>query len=55
MKRVRIEHDGRAIDATLDGDMVTGDGAEININQVQRWLPPVTPGKIASPSRKLTA
>jgi 5-oxopent-3-ene-1,2,5-tricarboxylate decarboxylase/2-hydroxyhepta-2,4-diene-1,7-dioate isomerase len=46
MKRARIEHDGRAIDATLDGDTVTGDGTEININQVERWLPPVTPGKI---------
>ncbi len=46
MKRVRIEHDGRAIDATLDGDTVTGDGTEIKINQVKRWLPPVTPGKI---------
>jgi 5-oxopent-3-ene-1,2,5-tricarboxylate decarboxylase/2-hydroxyhepta-2,4-diene-1,7-dioate isomerase len=46
MKRVRIEHDGRAIDATLDGDTVTGDGTEININPVERWLPPVTPGKI---------
>jgi 5-oxopent-3-ene-1,2,5-tricarboxylate decarboxylase / 2-hydroxyhepta-2,4-diene-1,7-dioate isomerase len=46
MKRVRIEHDGRTIDATLDGDTVTGDGAEINIDQVKRWLAPVTPGKI---------
>jgi 5-oxopent-3-ene-1,2,5-tricarboxylate decarboxylase/2-hydroxyhepta-2,4-diene-1,7-dioate isomerase len=48
MKRVRIEHGGRAIDATLDGDTVTGDGTEtkIKINAVQRWLAPVTPGKI---------
>ncbi len=46
MKRVRIEHDGRAIDATLDGDTVTADGTEIKINQIKRWLPPVTPGKI---------
>src|SRR2546429_8689511 len=46
MKHVRIEHDGRALDATLDGETVRGDGAEIKINQVQRWLAPVTPGKI---------
>jgi 5-oxopent-3-ene-1,2,5-tricarboxylate decarboxylase / 2-hydroxyhepta-2,4-diene-1,7-dioate isomerase len=46
MKRVRIEHDGRAIDATLDGDTVTADGTEIKINQIERWLPPVMPGKI---------
>ncbi len=50
MKRVRIEHDGRAIDARLDGDTVTPDGTEtkININAVQRWLSPVTPGKIVA-------
>ena len=46
MKHVRIEHDGRAINATLDGDTVTGDGAELKINQVKTWLAPVTPGKI---------
>jgi 2-keto-4-pentenoate hydratase/2-oxohepta-3-ene-1,7-dioic acid hydratase in catechol pathway len=46
MKRVRIEHEGLAIDATLDGDTVTGDGTEIKINQIKKWLAPVTPGKI---------
>jgi 5-oxopent-3-ene-1,2,5-tricarboxylate decarboxylase/2-hydroxyhepta-2,4-diene-1,7-dioate isomerase len=48
MRRVRIEHDGRAIDATLDGDTVTGDGTEtkIKVDAVERWLAPVTPGKI---------
>ena len=46
MKRVRIEHEGRAIDATLDGDTVTGDGTEIKIKEVRRWLAPVGPGKI---------
>ena len=46
MKRVRIDRGGRAIDATLDGDTITGDGAEIKINEVGRWLAPVTPGKI---------
>jgi 2-keto-4-pentenoate hydratase/2-oxohepta-3-ene-1,7-dioic acid hydratase in catechol pathway len=46
MKHVRIEHDGRALDATLDGDTVTADGTEIKINQVKKWLAPVTPGKI---------
>jgi 5-oxopent-3-ene-1,2,5-tricarboxylate decarboxylase/2-hydroxyhepta-2,4-diene-1,7-dioate isomerase len=46
MKRVRIEREGRAIDATLDGDTVTADGTETKINEVKRWLSPVTPGKI---------
>jgi 5-oxopent-3-ene-1,2,5-tricarboxylate decarboxylase / 2-hydroxyhepta-2,4-diene-1,7-dioate isomerase len=46
MKHVRIEHQGQATNATLDGDTVRGDGTEINIKKVQRWLSPVTPGKI---------
>jgi len=46
MKHVRIEHEGRAIDATLDGDTITGDGTEIKIKEVQGWLAPVTPTKI---------
>jgi 5-oxopent-3-ene-1,2,5-tricarboxylate decarboxylase / 2-hydroxyhepta-2,4-diene-1,7-dioate isomerase len=46
MKHVRIEHQGQAINATLDGDTVTGDGTEIKIKDVERWLSPVTPGKI---------
>jgi 5-oxopent-3-ene-1,2,5-tricarboxylate decarboxylase / 2-hydroxyhepta-2,4-diene-1,7-dioate isomerase len=46
MKRVRIEREGRAIDATLDGDTVTADGTETKINEVKTWLSPVTPGKI---------
>ena len=46
MKHVRIEHQGQAINATLDGDTVRGDGTEINIRKVQRWLSPVTPSKI---------
>ncbi len=46
MKRVRIQHEGRPIDATLDGDTITADGTEIKINQVRSWLSPVTPGKI---------
>ena len=46
MKHVRIEHQGRALNATLDGDTVAGGGTEIKIKEVQRWLSPVTPGKI---------
>jgi 5-oxopent-3-ene-1,2,5-tricarboxylate decarboxylase/2-hydroxyhepta-2,4-diene-1,7-dioate isomerase len=46
MKRVRIEHDGRAVEGTLDGDTVTADGTEIKISEVKRWLSPVTPSKI---------
>ena len=46
MKHVRIEHQGQAINATLDGDTVTGGGTEIKIKKVERWFSPVTPGKI---------
>lgn len=46
MRHVRIEHEGRAVNATLDGETVTAAGTEIKINQVKRWLAPVTPGKI---------
>jgi 5-oxopent-3-ene-1,2,5-tricarboxylate decarboxylase/2-hydroxyhepta-2,4-diene-1,7-dioate isomerase len=46
MKHVRIEHDGRAIAGILDGDTIRADGVEIPADRVQRWLAPVTPGKI---------
>jgi 2-keto-4-pentenoate hydratase/2-oxohepta-3-ene-1,7-dioic acid hydratase in catechol pathway len=46
VRRVRIEQDGRTIEATLDADTVRADGFEIPAVDVQRWLAPVTPGKI---------
>ncbi len=46
MKHVRIEHDGRALEGTLDGDTVRAGGLELAVDDVQRWLSPVTPGKI---------
>lgn len=46
MKHVRIEHDGAAFDGTLDRDTVRAGGLELPVDQVQRWLPPVTPTKI---------
>jgi 5-oxopent-3-ene-1,2,5-tricarboxylate decarboxylase / 2-hydroxyhepta-2,4-diene-1,7-dioate isomerase len=46
VKRVRIEHDGRVIDGALDGDTIRGDGIELPVADVRRWLAPVTPGKI---------
>lgn len=47
MKHVRIEHDGRVIAGTLDGELIRGvDGAEVALGDVGRWLAPVTPGKI---------
>jgi 5-oxopent-3-ene-1,2,5-tricarboxylate decarboxylase / 2-hydroxyhepta-2,4-diene-1,7-dioate isomerase len=46
VKRVRIEHEGRPIDAVLDGETIRGDGVELPVEHVQRWLSPVTPGKI---------
>jgi 5-oxopent-3-ene-1,2,5-tricarboxylate decarboxylase / 2-hydroxyhepta-2,4-diene-1,7-dioate isomerase len=46
MRHVRIEHNGRAFDAILDGSVVRADTIEIPVSDVGRWLPPVTPGKI---------
>ena len=46
MKHVRIEHDGHAVDGTLDGEVIRADGLELRSGDVQRWLPPVTPSKI---------
>ena len=46
MKHVRIEHQGRVLDGVLVGDTVRADGFEVDADNVQRWLPPITPGKI---------
>jgi 5-oxopent-3-ene-1,2,5-tricarboxylate decarboxylase/2-hydroxyhepta-2,4-diene-1,7-dioate isomerase len=46
MNHVRIEHDGRALDGTLDGGTVHAGDLERGVGDVQRWLAPVTPGKI---------
>ena len=46
MKHVRIEHQGRPLDATLEGDTVRAGEVELRVDQVERWLAPVTPGKI---------
>ena len=46
MRRVRIEHDGRAVEGELDGDVVHADGVDLRLDEVARWLPPVEPGKI---------
>ncbi|HTP19172.1 MAG TPA: fumarylacetoacetate hydrolase family protein [Solirubrobacteraceae bacterium] len=46
MKHVRIEHDGRVVEGTVDGEVVRADGFEVNVGDVQQWLSPVTPSKI---------
>jgi 5-oxopent-3-ene-1,2,5-tricarboxylate decarboxylase / 2-hydroxyhepta-2,4-diene-1,7-dioate isomerase len=46
MRHIRIEHEGRSLDAILDGDRIRADAAEIAVGDVGRWLSPVTPGKI---------
>jgi 5-oxopent-3-ene-1,2,5-tricarboxylate decarboxylase/2-hydroxyhepta-2,4-diene-1,7-dioate isomerase len=43
---VRIEHDGRAVEGELDGDVLHADGVDLRLDEVARWLPPVEPGKI---------
>lgn len=46
MKHVRIEHDRRALDGTLDGDIVRAGGLELELGEIERWLAPVNPQKI---------
>ncbi len=47
MKHVRVEHQGRLIEGTLRGDAIhRADGTEVTVDRVERWLPPVRPGKI---------
>ena len=47
MKHVRIEHDGRVVEGTLDGEWIRADGdLYLAVGEVQRWLSPVIPSKI---------
>ena len=48
MKHVRIEHDGRAVEGTLDGEVIRAGGLELRTAEVQRWLSPIPiiPSKI---------
>ncbi len=46
MKHVRIEHDRRVVEGTLDGGVILADGLELPTSEVRRWLAPVAPSKI---------
>ncbi|HKO28243.1 MAG TPA: fumarylacetoacetate hydrolase family protein [Solirubrobacteraceae bacterium] len=46
MRHVRIEHFGRVVEAVQEGAVVRGDGIELPVADIVRWLPPVVPGKI---------
>ena len=46
MKRVRIEPQGHPLEGTLEGDAVRAGEIEIGLHQIDRWLSPVSPGKI---------
>ena len=46
MRHVRIEHDGRALEGELAERTIRADGLELKLDEVERWLPPVEPGKI---------
>ncbi len=48
MKHVRILHEGQALDGTLEGEKVRASELELPSGDVQRWLPPVVPGKIVA-------
>jgi 5-oxopent-3-ene-1,2,5-tricarboxylate decarboxylase/2-hydroxyhepta-2,4-diene-1,7-dioate isomerase len=46
VRHVRIEHFGRVVEAVQEGAVARGDGIEVPVTDVVRWLPPVVPGKI---------
>ncbi len=46
MKHARIEHNSQVLEGTVEGDSFRADGVELAVADVQRWLSPVTPGKI---------
>lgn len=46
MRHVRIAHDGAVHEGTLDGDSIRAGSLALAAGDVQRWLSPVTPGKI---------
>jgi 5-oxopent-3-ene-1,2,5-tricarboxylate decarboxylase/2-hydroxyhepta-2,4-diene-1,7-dioate isomerase len=46
MRHVRIQHDGKMHEGTLSADTVRAGAVEVPVNDVQQWLPPVTPSKI---------
>jgi 5-oxopent-3-ene-1,2,5-tricarboxylate decarboxylase/2-hydroxyhepta-2,4-diene-1,7-dioate isomerase len=46
MRRARIEHGGRVVECELADGGVRGPGVELALEDVERWLPPVVPGKI---------
>jgi len=46
VRHARIEYDGRAVEGELAGDALRADGLELKLDEVERWLPPVEPGKI---------
>ena len=46
MRHVRVEHQGRPVDGILEGGRVRLGEEGIGLDDVERWLSPVTPGKI---------
>jgi 5-oxopent-3-ene-1,2,5-tricarboxylate decarboxylase/2-hydroxyhepta-2,4-diene-1,7-dioate isomerase len=48
VKHVRVAHGGGVLEGELDGDMIRADGLELRAAEVERWLPPVVPGKIVA-------
>jgi 2-keto-4-pentenoate hydratase/2-oxohepta-3-ene-1,7-dioic acid hydratase in catechol pathway len=46
VRHVRIVHEGRPLEGTLEGDTVWADGLEVPLAAVREWLAPVTPGKV---------
>jgi 2-keto-4-pentenoate hydratase/2-oxohepta-3-ene-1,7-dioic acid hydratase in catechol pathway len=46
MRHVRIEHGGRVLEGILEGDTIRAGDVSVAAGDVERWLSPVTPGKI---------
>jgi len=46
VRHVRIECDGRPVEGELAGAAIRADGLELKLDEVERWLPPVEPGKV---------
>jgi 5-oxopent-3-ene-1,2,5-tricarboxylate decarboxylase/2-hydroxyhepta-2,4-diene-1,7-dioate isomerase len=46
VKHVRVAHGGRVVEGELDGAAIRAEGVELGVAEVERWLPPVVPGKI---------
>jgi 5-oxopent-3-ene-1,2,5-tricarboxylate decarboxylase / 2-hydroxyhepta-2,4-diene-1,7-dioate isomerase len=48
VRHVRVAHGARVVEGELDGEAIRADGIELDVAEVERWLPPVVPSKIVA-------